>query len=115
MHEASVALSVLDIVIGQCRQAGYGEIEVVRLMIGKGAGILPDALLFAFDIAKRGTIASEAELVIETVAVGGVCRACQRQFETETAGFVFACPFCSSPSIQIDRGYEMQVVDMEVN
>lgn len=116
MHEASIAMSILDTVIGQCRQEGYGVIESVRVQIGAAAGILPDALAFAFDIAKEETIAADAVLIIDLVPLGGICHGCGREFEVnDNSRFVFECPICASSSIKIDRGHEMRIVDMEVD
>ena len=114
MHEASIAISLIETVSDICRQEGFDSIESVRLKVGKAAGILPDALLFAFNAAKAGTIASRAELIIEYVALGGFCNDCGSQFESDER-FVYSCPRCRSSAIKITRGNEMQIIDMEVN
>ena len=114
MHEASIALSVLETVSDLCQQEGYNSIESVRLRVGRAAGILPDALLFAFDAAKAGTIASKAELIIEYISLGGVCRDCGSNFASEER-YIFACPVCKSSGIKITQGDEMQIIDMEVH
>ena len=114
MHEASIAISLLETVSDLCQQQGYNSIESVRLKVGRAAGILPDALLFAFDVAKAGTIAGQAELIIEYIALGGFCCECGSQFESEER-YIYACPACDSSAIKITRGDEMQIVDMEVN
>ncbi len=114
MHEASIAISLLETVSNLCRQEGYTSIESVRLKVGKLAGILPDALLFAFDAAKEGTIAREAQLIIESVSLGGVCNECGSSFESDER-YIYACPACNSSSIKITRGDELQIIDMEVN
>jgi hydrogenase nickel incorporation protein HypA/HybF len=114
MHEASIAISLLETVSDLCRQEGYTAIETVRLKVGKSAGILPDALLFAFDAAKEGTIAREAQLIIESVALGGVCNECGSSFESDER-YIYACPACNSSSIKITQGDELQIIDMEVN
>ena len=114
MHEASIAISLIGTVSELCQKEGYNSIESVRLKVGRAAGILPDALLFAFDMAKTGTLASQAELIIEHVCLGGFCHDCGSQFETEER-YIFSCPDCSSSAIKITRGDEMQIIDMEVN
>jgi hydrogenase nickel incorporation protein HypA/HybF len=114
MHEASIAISLIETVSELCQKEGYNSIESVRLKVGRAAGILPDALLFAFDVAKAGTIASQAELLIEYVALGGFCIECGSQFESEER-YIFSCPDCKSSAIKITRGDEMQIVDMDVN
>jgi hydrogenase nickel incorporation protein HypA/HybF len=114
MHEASIAISLLETVSDLCRQEGYDSIESVRLKVGKAAGILPDALQFAFDVAKVGTIASQAELIIEFIPLGGFCNDCGSQFHSDER-FIYSCPACNSSAIKITSGNEMQIIDMEVN
>ncbi len=114
MHEASIAISLIETVSDLCQQEGYASIESVRLKVGRAAGVLPDALLFAFDVAKAGSIASQAELIIEYVPLGGFCCDCGSQFESEER-YIFNCPACKSRAIKITRGDEMQIIDMEVN
>jgi hydrogenase nickel incorporation protein HypA/HybF len=114
MHEASIAMSLIETVSELCLKEGYHSIESVRLKVGKAAGLLPDALVFAFDMAKAGTPASQAELIIEYIPIGGFCRECGTQFESEER-YIFSCPECNSGAIKITRGNEMQIIDMEVN
>jgi len=114
MHEASIAISLLETVSDLCQQEGYNSIESVRLKVGRAAGILPEALLFAFDAAKSDTIANKAELIIEYVALGGFCCDCGSQFDSEER-YIYACPACKSSAIKITRGDELQIIDMEVN
>lgn len=114
MHEASLAIGVLETIADQCRLAGYDSISAVRLRIGKAAGILPEALRFAFDIAKAGTIAADAVMEIELILLGGSCLDCSAEFESEER-FIFACPACDSRNIVVTAGGEMQIVDIEVD
>jgi len=114
MHEASIAISLLETVSELCQKEGYNSIESVRLKVGRAAGILPDALLFAFDVVKAGTIANKAELIIEYVPLGGFCSDCDSQFESDER-FIYACPACKSSAVKIIRGDELQILDMEVN
>ena len=114
MHEVSVALSLLDIIVSKCREEGYHSIDSVRVRVGKASGILPEAFTFALEVAKKDTIARDAEFVIETVPLSGFCNACGSHFEMERT-YVLECPICASPSFKIHKGYELEVVDMEVN
>jgi hydrogenase nickel incorporation protein HypA/HybF len=114
MHEASIAISLIETVSDLCQQEGYNSIESVRLKVGRAAGILPDALLFAFDAAKAGTIANQAELIIEYISIGGFCSDCGSQFNSEER-YIYSCPTCKSNAIKITRGDELQIIDMEVN
>ncbi len=113
MHEASIALSILDIINEKCRAEGYSAVESVRLRIGRAAGIMPEALVFTFDIAKEDTPARGANLTIDLIPLGGSCKECGREFEVEDA-YVLNCPLCGTSSFKIDKGYEMEIVEMDV-
>ena len=114
MHEASIALSVLNTVTEECRQRGFTAIESVRLRIGKASGVLPEALTFAFDIAKADSVAQDARLEIDLIPLGGQCHDCGSTFTTEER-FLLDCPQCHGNDFTINQGYEMNIVDMEVN
>ena len=113
MHEASIAHSIIDVVSRQCAEGGYRHIEAINIRIGRASGIMPDALLFAFDAMKAETIASHAVLRIQEIPVTGSCDDCGGEF---TAGeeFVLSCPLCGGGSFRITGGREMDIIDMEV-
>jgi hydrogenase nickel incorporation protein HypA/HybF len=114
MHEVSIALSLLDIAVKKCREEGYRSIDSVTVRVGKASGILPEAFTFALEVAKKDTIARDAEFIIEMVPLGGFCDGCGSHFEME-ATYLLECPFCASSSFKINKGYELEIVDMEVN
>lgn len=114
MHEASIALSILDIITSQCQKDGYNRINSVKVRIGRASGVLPEALSFAFDAAKIDTIANHAELIIETIPLGGLCNNCGNSFEVEDT-YVLNCPECSSSSFKIEKGFEMDIIEMDVS
>jgi hydrogenase nickel incorporation protein HypA/HybF len=115
MHEASLALSILDIVQTKCQEQGCSSVDSITVRIGKAAGVMPDSLAFAFNAAKDNTVAKNAQLLIESVSVGGVCNTCKKDFTIDNAQYVFACPLCGSTSFEITSGREMDIVDMEIN
>lgn len=114
MHETSIVLSLLDTITSRCVEEGYDSIESVRIKIGMASGIMPEAIAFAFEAAKSDTIAHRAELLIDLVRLGGMCHGCGGDFEVD-ATYVLECPLCGSASFKISRGYELEIVDMEVN
>ncbi len=113
MHEVSIAQSIIEIVSGQCRKGGYRSITSIRVRIGRASGIMPDALLFAFDAIKADSPARQAVLEIEEVCVSGRCRDCGRDFSVE-GEYVLDCPLCGGLAFEITAGREMDVTDMEV-
>ena len=115
MHETALALSILDIVVNKCTEVGGRTVDAVRVRIGAAAGVLPEALQFAFDAVKATTIAEKATLEIERVPVAGLCTECKKEFTVHDAQYVFACPLCNSKFFEITSGREMEIVDMEIN
>lgn len=114
MHEASIAQSVLDIAGENCKKAGYGRIDSIRLRIGRASGVMTDALLFAFDAIKIDTIAAGATVIIDEIPVGGFCNSCGKDFLTEEA-YILCCPECGGLSFKVNTGRELEILDMEVS
>ncbi len=113
MHELSIALSILDIVESACRNHDCSRVELVRVRIGRAAGVMSDSLSFSFDAAKGGTLAEGASLEIDEVPVGGHCRDCASDFTVEEK-YVFGCPKCGGVEFTVHSGHELEVVDLEV-
>ncbi len=114
MHEVSIALSLLDIISQECRKSGSDNVDVVNLRIGKASGIMPDALIFAFDAIKGDSVARNARLTIEEVPVTGHCGECGDRF-TVKEEYVLCCPRCGGSSFEIVAGRELDIIDMEVS
>jgi hydrogenase nickel incorporation protein HypA/HybF len=113
MHEVSIAESLLDIALRECTGKGFTEIRSITVRIGKASGIMPEALLFAFDAVKLDTAAHAAVLTIEEVPVAGHCRICLADFRVEEK-YVFNCPHCGSGSFTVSSGRELEMREMEV-
>ncbi|HMK43273.1 MAG TPA: hydrogenase maturation nickel metallochaperone HypA [Dissulfurispiraceae bacterium] len=113
MHEVSIAQSLLDVAVENCRTNGFSTIKHVRVLIGKASGVMPEALLFAFDSLKEDTIARKADLEIVEVPLRGECRECGKSFETEER-YVLSCPHCGSVEYTLSSGRELTVADLEV-
>jgi hydrogenase nickel incorporation protein HypA/HybF len=97
MHELSIVASLF---------------EIVKLKVGKLAGVVPEFLRTAFDMYKKGTIADEAVLEIEEVTFKIKCQKCQA--ETEREDFVFICPACGSKELQPLAGTELLLEKIEL-
>ena len=104
----------MNLVEQKCREEGYQSVESVRVRVGRASGILPEAFTFAFDAAKKDTIAQESQFIIDLVPLGGACNECGSHFEMEEA-YILACPICASRSFKINHGYELEIVEIEVN
>ncbi len=113
MHEVSIALSLLDIAEQHCKKEGYKGIESIAVKIGKASGVMPEALLFAFDAVKHGTLAENAHLKIEEIPVSGYCNNCKNSFSVDET-FVLFCPKCGDTAFRLESGRELDIIELDV-
>lgn len=114
MHEASIALSILDIAEKHCREAGYKSVQSIVVDIGNASGVLPDALAMAFNIVKTDTTAHNASLIINAIPIGGHCRGCDKDFTADEV-FILACPNCDGRDFMLTSGRELDIKEIEVD
>ena len=113
MHELSVALSLLEDIEEAAERAGATCVTSVRLKIGRLSGIAGGALLFAWEMARVDTIAANARLDIDDVAVIVYCQTCQSE-RAPLDGAGLTCGTCGTPAHSIVHGRELEFVAMEV-
>ena len=66
MHELSIALSILDFAAEEAERRG-GRVVAVHLRLGPLSGVVKEALLSAYELAREGTPLAAAALVVEEV------------------------------------------------
>ena len=112
MHELSIALSLLDLVEEEAARHG-GPVVAVHLRLGPLSGVVREALVSAYELAREGTAAAEAELVVEEVTVLVSCPACRAE-RTPASAWELCCPDCGTPTPEVLRGRELEVVALEI-
>ncbi|MCA1927042.1 MAG: hydrogenase maturation nickel metallochaperone HypA [Calditerrivibrio sp.] len=113
MHEASIAQSILDIVLETALKNGARTVRVVNLLVGKISAVDNSALTTAFDVIKEGTIADSAILNIENIPIVGKCNDCGNLDEYEE--YFFQCKKCRSFNVELISGEELSIKDIEVD
>jgi len=113
MHELSLALSLLDEIGAAAEREGTTRVASVHLRLGRMSGVMRDALLFAWDLARADTVASNASLVIDDVAVMVWCPRCDGERSVRD-GEGLVCLECGAVAPTIVRGRELELVSMEV-
>lgn len=113
MHEISIIQSMLDIAFSQAQIQGVNRIHQLNLRVGEIAGVVPEALEFAFASCTEGTIAAGAKLEIEWVKAVCYCPECHAEFTP--LDWVYVCPRCDRISHEIRQGRELQLISLEVN
>jgi hydrogenase nickel incorporation protein HypA/HybF len=113
MHELGLMQSALDMAFVQTRRAGASRIHRLRLRVGAQSGVVVEALELAFRVATPGTLANDAELVVERVPVVCRCARCRLDFEPDDV--VYCCPICGSVSDDVSQGTELELTSLEVS
>jgi len=112
MHEMSLAESVREIVDETARANDARRVVAVRLEIGKLAQVEIEAMRFAFDVVKRGSLAESARLEIVETDGAAWCLRCSQSVVISGRGD--ACPQCSHYQLQVTGGDRMRVMDIEI-
>jgi hydrogenase nickel incorporation protein HypA/HybF len=113
MHELSIALSILDLAAEEAERQGGGCVAAIHLRLGPLSGVVKEALRSAYDLAREGTVLEKAELVIEDVGLMAYCPACAAQRVPPSAQQLY-CPVCGTPTPEIVRGRELEVIALEI-
>lgn len=112
MHEMALMQQAMDIVFDSACSADAIQVTSVRMRVGKGAGVVPDALEFAFGVLTADTIAAGATLTIDHTPVVCNCKTCRCAFTPE--GDFYVCPVCGATSTEILSGREFELESIEV-
>lgn len=112
MHEMSLVAGLFEMLEAKAREHKARKVTAVRLRVGKLAGAVPELLVTAFDMYKKGTLAEEASLETVAVPVKVRCRSCGLEFEVED--YVFHCQDCGAADIEILSGTDLLVESIEL-
>jgi hydrogenase nickel incorporation protein HypA/HybF len=114
VHELSIATSLVELAIEAADRAGEkGRIEVVHIRVGSLAGVVIEALEFAWDVATGGTTCAGARLAIERVQGRMRCLACEAETELEDPPR-FRCGKCGAATAHIVAGRELDLLSLEL-
>lgn len=112
MHEMSLAEGIRTIVQEQALAHGFARVQLLRLEIGRFAGVEKPALEFAFEVVMRGSAAEGAVLEIIDLPGQALCYDCMKP--VEIAHRLDPCPLCGGGKLIPQGGDEMRITDMEV-
>jgi hydrogenase nickel incorporation protein HypA/HybF len=108
VHELAIAESVVEAVLDR---TGDARVTVLRLVVGRLSGVVPDALRFCVDLAATGTPIEGADLVIDEPPGRAHCTGCGTDFDVDD--LVLLCP-CGSADVTVTAGRELLVRSVEV-
>lgn len=102
MHELAVCQSLIDQVSAVAQREACETVERIEIAVGALSGVEPALLQQAFTIARAGTVAAAAELVIHDEPVRVLCSRCG------TASLVppqrLTCAQCGEWRVRVTEG-----------
>jgi hydrogenase nickel incorporation protein HypA/HybF len=112
MHELSIALEILDVAAEEAGRQG-GRVAAIHLTLGPLSGVVKDALVSAFELAREGTPFEGAELLVREVPVVAHCPACEEDRMLASVQSLI-CPVCGTPTPRVVSGRELEVAALEI-
>lgn len=112
MHEVALMAEALRLAEDSARAAGATRIRTLRLRIGALSSVVPEAMRFAWEVTRRGTLAEGAQLEIESVPGAARCDRCQAEYDCDD--FWSECPRCGAPGAELVRGQELEIAAIEI-
>ena len=112
MHELSVCLSLLRQMEQIASERNAVAVEKIYLQIGPLSGIEPALLINAYPLAAAGTVAADAELIIEASDVVVSCTECG--VESPAKANRLLCSACGDFRTQVVSGDEMILQRLEM-
>ncbi|NLH02089.1 MAG: hydrogenase maturation nickel metallochaperone HypA [Clostridiales bacterium] len=114
MHELGIMTDVLDTALRVAEEHGGKKVTKITLKVGLMSGIVADYVQSFFDVIAKDTIASGAELVIESDPAVFVCRKCGGQTVYKKLGPEYICEHCGSQALRLTSGYGFQIVSVGI-
>ncbi len=122
MHEFSAACSIVDTALEAAISNGASRVSAVNVEVGEFTFLIPEQLIFNFEIASRNSILEGAELRIKKVTGRLLCNDCGFEGESNLDPdipnqiAVFApmkCGKCGSSSTKITGGRDFVITSIE--
>lgn len=112
MHEMGICDGILTAAVQAAEAEGASRIVRIEVSIGELTEVMDDALRFAFDALRRGTMAEDAELAVRYVEARSRCAECDAEFRHDR--FDPKCPKCGSYLVTLVQGRELRIDAIDV-
>ena len=111
MHELSIVMGIVDIAESEAAKAGISSFDTIELDIGNLAGIVMEALDFAWQPGTKGSVLEKAERKVNRIEAIAKCVDCDHEFVSET--LYESCPECGSYFTNLIQGNELRIKSLE--
>ena len=113
MHELSLCDDLLGQVVAIAAQNNAQSVESITVQIGALSGVEPALLDSAFTMIRAGTVAEQAQLIMQTSPVTVLCRKCGAQSEVSANRLL--CNACQSHETNLLSGDELILASVALN
>lgn len=114
MHELSIALSIAEIAAAEAARQ-EGRVVAVHLKLGVLAGVVNEALVAAWDLARGESELADAALVIEDLPAWGTCARCTPRESEIRVLDQWSCSRCGGMLEEVHGGRELEIAALEVD
>ena len=112
MHELAICQALMEQVERIAQEERAEQVLSIHLAIGPLSGVESRLLEQAFSVARAGSIAASAELVIESMPVRVSCKQCGQQTEALPGRLV--CGSCGDWRTSLISGDELELRHVEL-
>jgi hydrogenase nickel incorporation protein HypA/HybF len=112
MHEASIAIELVQLVQEQALLNNATRVLKVGIRIGELSSVIPEALEFAWNDSTLGTICENSKLEIERIQAIANCPN-HGEVRLEIAKGL-RCPICNTSTPSIVQGEELELDTLEL-
>ncbi|HZZ41932.1 MAG TPA: hydrogenase maturation nickel metallochaperone HypA [Tepidisphaeraceae bacterium] len=113
MHELSIAMSILEAVEEEAGRHLPAKVTAVHLKIGPLSGVVPSALISAFELITENTEFRICRMVIEETPILIHCPTCRTERSVESIQQM-SCTVCGTATADVASGRELDVCAMEI-
>jgi hydrogenase nickel incorporation protein HypA/HybF len=113
MHEFSMARGIFREVQEFCRTRAMGSLRAVTMELGEFSGIESALLESAFKDVSTELLGYPAKLIIQSIPLEAECVRCAKRFLV--VDFHFHCPDCIDAEVQITRGEEVRLIEIQAD
>ena len=113
MHELSLCDDLLGQVVAIAAQHNAQSVESITVQIGALSGVEPTLLDSAFVMIRLGTVAEQAQLIMQTSPVIVLCRTCGAQ--SQVVVNCLLCNACQSHETTLLSGDEFILASVALN
>jgi len=113
MHELSIALAILDAAAEEAERRGGVLVDAIHVRVGPLSGVVKEALLSAYELAREPSPLAACQLVVEEVPVVVYCDCCAMERPVESIQSL-RCLYCGSPSAKVVSGRELEITALEI-